>query len=67
MQQKGDILKQRKAVRQTRVQGPLKRKGACIAGQTRLNAAKPPPIFDGLDLRNFKKIPNQSLICTACM
>lgn len=38
MQKKGYILKQRKVVRQTRVQGPLKRKGACIAGQTRLNA-----------------------------
>lgn len=56
-----------KVVWQTRVQGPLEREGACIAGPTRLNAGKPPPILDDLDLRNFKEIPSQSQLCAACM
>lgn len=30
-------------------------------------ASTPPPIFNDLDLRNFKKSPIQSLICATCM
>lgn len=54
MQKKGDILKQRNVIQQIRVKDFLKRKGVCVASQTRLSAAKPPPIFKDLDVRNFE-------------